>query len=192
MAKYTIPECPEISVNVRGKDSPTTRQRAMDRIIELMDADELPTELPDGLSREQLIEVKEESHETSDTNEAEEDAVVKAVRELNNLANLKIKVQELHQAAIIARKDLGILFIDTPIEQEPDQFKELLKGMPVVAPATSLSKLKGSFKILKDFAVASVNYKEAKIKAESARAVLDKALQFSDTEPKLKISPDSK
>jgi hypothetical protein len=176
MAKYTIAECPEISVTVRGKDSPATRQRALDKIIELMDADELPTELPDGLSSEQLIEVKED-HEASDTNEAEEDAVIKAVRELNNLANLKIKVQELHQAAIIARKDLDILFTDTPIEQEPDQFKELVKG---------------SFKILKDFAVASVNYKEAKIKAESARAVLDEALQFSDAEPKPKSSADSK
>ncbi|MBV9389009.1 MAG: hypothetical protein JOZ78_21545 [Chroococcidiopsidaceae cyanobacterium CP_BM_ER_R8_30] len=168
MAKYTIAECPEFSVTVRGKDSPATRQRAMDKIIELMDTDELPTELPDGLSSEQLIEVKEGDIDAENADAAEEDAVIRAVRELNNLANLKIKVQELHQSAIKARKDLDILFIDTPIEQEPDQFKELLKG---------------SFKVLKDFATASANYKEAKIKAENARTVIDTALQLQDTEP---------
>ena len=167
MATYTIAECPEINVTVRGKDSPTTRQRALDKIIDLMDTDELPTELPDGLSSEQLIEVKEESNNTSETDEAE-DAVVKAVRELNNLANLKIKIQELHQAAVKARKDLDILFKETPLEQEPEQLKELLKG---------------SFKILKEFAVASVNYKEAKTQAENARVVLDEALQLNDTKP---------
>ena len=169
MAKYTIAECPEFSVTVRGKDSPATRQRAMDKIMDLMDTDELPTELLDGLSSEQLIEVKEEASDAEkDADTAEEDAVIRAVRELNNLANLKIKVQELHQAAVKARKDLDILFTDTPIEQEQDQFKELLKG---------------SFKVLKDFAVASVNYKEAKIKAENARTVLDTALQLHASEP---------
>jgi hypothetical protein len=176
MATYTIAECPEISVTVRGKDSPPTRQKALDKIIELMDSDELPTELPNGLSAEQLIEVKEESNKTSDTDEAEEDAVIKAVRELNNLASLKLKVQELYPAAIKARKDLGILFTDAPIEQELDQLKELLKG---------------SFKILKDFAVASVSYKEAKIKAENACAVLDQALQFNDPKPKPESSTES-
>ncbi len=177
MATYTIAECPEISVTVRGKDSPTVRQKALDKIIELMDAEELPTELPDGLSAEQLIEVQEQPNNNSDisTNEAEEDAVVKAVRELNNLASLKIKVGELHQSAVKARKDLGVLFTDAPIEQEVDQLKDLLKG---------------SFKILKDFAAASASYKEAKIKAENARAVLDEALQFNETKPKLESSTD--
>ena len=176
MATYTIAECPEISVTVRGKDSPTVRQKALDKIIELMDAEELPTELPDGLSAEQLIEVKEQPNNNEvNTNEAEEDAVVKAVRELNNLASLKIKVEELHQSAVKARKDLGVLFTDAPIEQEVDQLKDLLKG---------------SFKILKDFAAASASYKEAKINAENARAVLDEALQFNETKPKSESSTD--
>ena len=176
MATYTIAECPEISVTVRGKDSSTVRQKALDKIIELMDAEELPTELPDGLSAEQLIEVKEQPNNSDiNTNEAEEDAVVKAVRELNNLANLKIKVEELHQVAVKARKDLGILFTDAPIEQEVDQLKDLLKS---------------SFKILKDFAAASASYKEAKINAENARAVLDEALQFNETKSKSEFSTD--
>ncbi len=175
MATYTIAECPEISVTVRGKDSPTTRQKALDKIIELMDSEKLPTELPDGLSAQQLIELKEQPNHTSDTDEAEEDDIIKAVRELNNLASLKLKVQELHPAAVKARKDLSILFTDTPIEQDVDQLKESLKG---------------NFKILKDFAVASVNYKEAKIKAENACAVLDQALQFNDPQPKSESSTD--
>lgn len=176
MATYTIAECPEINVTVRGKDSPTVRQKALDKIIELMDSDELPTELQEGLSAEQLVEIKEQPNNDSDTDEAEE-GVIKAVRELNNLASLKIKLQEIYPAAVKARKDLELLFIDTPIEQEVDQLKELLKG---------------SFKILKDFAVASVNYKEAKTKAENARTVLDEALQFNDTKPKSESSTNSK
>jgi hypothetical protein len=96
MATYTIAECPEINVTVRGKDSPTVRQKALDKIIELMDSDELPTELPEGLSAEQLVEIKEQPNNDSDTDEAEE-GVIKAVRELNNLASLKIKLQEIYQ-----------------------------------------------------------------------------------------------
>lgn len=172
MAKYTIAECPEISISVRGKDSLTTREKALDKIMQLIDNDELPTELPEGLSSEQLIEVKDESNEPIDS-EIEEDVVVRAVRELNNLANLKIKLQELHQAAIKVRKDLDVLFIDTPIELEPDQFKE---------------NIKISFKILKDFAIVLINYKDAKNKAENARIVLDKALQLNNTQTKITSS----
>lgn len=175
MATYTIAECPQFNITVRGKDSPTVRQKALDKIMDLMDSDELPTELPDGLSAEQLIEVKEQPNNDSDTDEAEEDAIIKAVRELNNLASLKIKLQEIYPAAVKARKDLELLFTDTPIDQEADQLKELLKG---------------TFKILKDFAVASVNYKEAKTKAENARAVLDEALQWNDIKPKSESSTD--
>ncbi len=174
MARYTIAECPEISISVRGRDSLTTRERALDKIMQLIDNDELPTELPEGLSSEQLIEVKE-SNEHIDS-EIEEDVVVRAVRELNNLANLKIKLQELHQAAIKVRKDLDILFIDTPIELEPEQFKE---------------NIKSSFKILKDFAVVLINYKDAKNKAENARIVLDEALQLNNTQPKITSSTKS-
>jgi len=174
VARYTIAECPEISISVRGRDSLTTRERALDKIMQLIDNDELPTELPEGLSSEQLIEVKE-SNEHIDS-EIEEDVVVRAVRELNNLANLKIKLQELHQAAIKVRKDLDILFIDTPIELEPEQFKE---------------NIKSSFKILKDFAVVLINYKDAKNKAENARIVLDEALQLNNTQPKITSSTKS-
>lgn len=174
MARYTIAECPEISISVRGRDSLTTRERALDKIMQLIDNDELPTELPEGLSSEQLIEVKE-SNEHIDS-EIEEDVVVRAVRELNNLANLKIKLQELHQAAIKVRKDLDVLFIDTPIELEPEQFKE---------------NIKSSFKILKDFAVVLINYKDAKNKAENARIVLDEALQLNNTQPKITSSTKS-
>ncbi len=174
MARYTIAECPEISISVRGRDSLTTRERALDKIMQLIDNDELPTELPEGLSSEQLIEVKE-SNEHIDS-EIEEDVVVRAVRELNNLANLKIKLQELHQAAIKVRKDWDILFIDTPIELEPEQFKE---------------NIKSSFKILKDFAVVLINYKDAKNKAENARIVLDEALQLNNTQPKITSSTKS-
>ena len=55
MATYTLADAPEITVSVRGKDSPNKRDQAMDKILEMLELGELPTELLDGLSAEQLI-----------------------------------------------------------------------------------------------------------------------------------------
>jgi len=49
------PSGSEITVSVRGKDSSTTRNKALDKIAEMLGSGELTTELPNGLSTEQLI-----------------------------------------------------------------------------------------------------------------------------------------
>lgn len=154
MVQYTLAQSPEIVINVPGKDSAKAREKAMDQLVELMDAGELPTELEDGFSPQQLIEVKEPKLDTS----SEEDAITQAVQVLNHLATLKLKVQESRNEALEIRKGLDILFSDEPVNEE------------------EVTKLKEGFKVLKSYAQANLRYREARSQAENARQILDQAL----------------
>lgn len=158
MVKYTLVQSPDIILNVTGKDSAKAREKAMDQLMELMEAGKLPTELEEGFSPQQLIEVKETSVESS----SDEDAISQAVQILSNLATLKLKVQESRTEALEIRKAVDVLFSDESVSEE------------------EITRLKEGFKILKNFAQANLRYQEAKSKAQEARQVLDKALQSSD------------
>jgi len=50
MATYTLTEAPELIVSVRGKDSLNTRNKALEKITEMVNSGELSTELPNGLN----------------------------------------------------------------------------------------------------------------------------------------------
>ncbi|AKG20934.1 hypothetical protein [Calothrix sp. 336/3] len=154
MPQYTLPQCPEIVLTVPGKDSAKAREKAMDQLMQLMDEGKLPTELEDGFSSEQLVEVKEVSMDTTG-----EDAITQAVQILNNLATLKLKVQESRGEALEVRKAVDILFSDQSVTEE------------------EITRLKEGFKVLKNFAQANLRYQEARAKAEQARQVLDQALK---------------
>lgn len=167
MATYTLAEVPEVKVSVQGKDSPTTRQKAIDKIVEMSKSGDL-AELPSDLSTDQLILSEAPPQPTDSEDEDEEDPLVVAVRELNKFSPLKIKTQKLKQAALGSRRNIDVLFTEEPIEQDLDQLEETLKG---------------SFKTLKEFAVALVEYRKAKSGAEKARIILDEALQLSFSAP---------
>lgn len=156
MAQYTFAQAPEVILTVPGKDSAKARDKAMDRLMELIDTGELPIDLSEGFSPQQLIEVKEQP--MSDTATSNEDAITEAVQLLSNLATLKLKVQESRTEALEVRKAVDILFTDNSVSEE------------------EIARLKEGFKILKNFASANLRYQEAKAKAEQARAVLDRAL----------------
>jgi soluble cytochrome b562 len=158
MAKYTLAQAPEVILNVSGKDSAKAREKAMDRLMELIDSGELPTDLAEGFSSQQLIEVKEQP---MDNPSSDEDAITQAVQILNNLATLKLKVQESRTEALEIRKAVDVLFSDKSVSDE------------------EITRLKEGFKVLKTFAQANVRYQEAKAKAEEARKVLDEALKSS-------------
>lgn len=155
MVQYTLAQSPEIILTVPGKDSAKARDKAMDQLMELMEADKLPTELEEGFGPQQLIEVKEP---TTD-NTSGEDAITQAVQILSNLATLKLKVQETRVEALEIRKAVDVLFSDNSVTEE------------------EITRLKEGFKVLKTFAQANIRYQEAKIKAEQARQVLDQALK---------------
>jgi hypothetical protein len=160
MVQYTLAQSPEVVIAVPGKDSPKAREKAMAQLVEMMDAGQLEAELEDGFSPQQFIEVKELPMPTA--NEAE-DAITQAVQVLNNLATLKVKMQELRAEAMKVRSQVDILFTEEPVSEE------------------EISSLREGFKVLKNFAQYNLRYQEAKSQAHNAREVLDKALQSTDT-----------
>ncbi|MFM7408476.1 MAG: hypothetical protein ACKO3K_17930 [Cuspidothrix sp.] len=155
MVQYSLAQSPEIILTVPGKDSPKARDKAMDQLMELMDAGELPTELEEGFGPQQLIEVKEPTTDTSNR----EDEITQAVQILSNLASLKLKVQESRTEALEIRKAIDVLFSDKSVTEE------------------EIAYLKEGFKVLKNFAQANLRYQEARSKAEQARHILDQALK---------------
>lgn len=162
MVRYTLPQSPEIILTVKGKDSAKAREEAMDKLMELMDAGQLPTDLKEGFGPKQFVEVKEMEDAASES----EDAITEAVQILSNLASLKLKVMESREEALKIRAAIDILFTDEPVNAE------------------EISSLKDGFKVLKNFAQAQVRYRDARSKAESARAILDEALQSPEPENK--------
>lgn len=177
MVKYTLTQSPSVVLTVPGKDSPKARDKAMDQLIELIEAGEAPADLSDGFSPHQFIEVKDqlptpmppEPEPVTDVvtapnppSQNAEDAVTQAVQVLSNLANLKLKVQTSRTEAMKVRAQVDGLFSDDPVDE------------------AELEQLKEGFKLLKTFAQANLRYRDARVQAEQARDVLDQALSFSD------------
>lgn len=161
MVQYTLAQAPEVILTVPGKDSAKAREKAMDQLMEQMDTGKLPTDLAEGFSPQQLIEVKEPP--MTDAASSDEDAITQAVQTLSTLATLKLKVQESRTEALEVRKAVDVLFTDKSVSEE------------------EISRLKEGFKVLKTFAGANLRYQEARSKAEQARAILDQALKSPET-----------
>lgn len=164
MVQYTFAQAPEVILTVPGKNSAKARDKAMDQLVELMDAGKAPSDLSEGLGSQELIEVKDPENIIT-TNE---DAVTQAVQLLNSLATLKLKVQELRTEALQVRDQIDILFSDESVSED------------------EIARLKEGFKVLKAFAQANLRYREARSQAEEARALLDNALQ----PPSSQLKPD--
>jgi hypothetical protein len=148
-------------LTVAGKDSPKAREKAMTDLMELMDSGKLYTDLADGFSPDQFIEVRELS-----MSEDREDPITQAVQVLNNLATLKIKVQELRSDAMQVRSQIDILFSDEIVSEE------------------QINSIKEGFKTLKSFAQLNMKFLDARSQAENARQVLDEALKSPNSEVK--------
>ncbi|BBC23811.1 hypothetical protein [Pseudanabaena sp. ABRG5-3] len=161
MVRYTLAQSPEVVLTVAGKDSPKARDKAMAELIELMDSGKLDTDLADGFSPDQFIEVRELS-----MSEDREDPITQAVQILNNLATLKIKVQELRSDAMQVRSQIDILFSDEIVSEE------------------QINSIKEGFKTLKNFAQLNMKFLDARSQAENARQVLDEALKSPNSEAK--------
>jgi soluble cytochrome b562 len=160
MVQYTLAQSPEIRLTVSGKDSAKARDKAMDQLVELMEAGELPTDLSEGFGPHQFIEVKELPLVSSD----DEDAVTQAVQVLSNLANLKLRVQTSRAEAMKIRAIIDTLFTDEVVDE------------------AEINELKEGFKVLKTYAQANLRYREARAQAEEARIVLDQALKSPESE----------
>jgi len=157
MVQYTLAQSPEVNLPVRGKDSPKAREKAMDQLVELMDNGTLPTTLADGFDPQDLIVV--DPPEPADAVRQQEEEVVEAVQVLNQLATLKVKMQDSRDSALEVWRLVDLLFSDDPISEE------------------QVSRLKEGFKVLKSFAQNNLRFREARTEAEQARQVLDAALK---------------
>jgi len=175
MVQYTLAQSPDVILTVSGKDSPKAREKAMDQLLELMDAGKLPTDLSEGFGPHQFIEVKEQPHLS---NAADEDAITQAVQILSNLAALKLKAQESRTEALKVRAKIDILFTDEVVSEE------------------EINSLKEGFKVLKTYAQTNLRFREARIQAAEARVVLDRALSTGEPEamptPKMAAESDTK
>lgn len=156
MVQYTLAEHPDVIINVDGKDSRKSREKAMNRLVEMMDNDELPSNLPNGFGPDQFVEVKEM---TGPIANVQDDEVTQAIQLLSNLASLKLKTQELKQDALKVRQQVDLLFDDQPISE------------------AEVASLKEGFKVLKTFAQSNIRYRQAREQAEVARQILDAALE---------------
>lgn len=165
MVQYTLVQSPETIFTVSGKDSAKAREKAMDQLMQFMDAGKLPTELADGFSPQQFIEVKDPTISTA----SDDDAITQAVQVLSNLATLKLKLQDSRTEALQVRAKIDVLFNDEPVDE------------------AEIVSLKEGFKALKTYAQANLKYREARAQAEQARSVLDQAL--SGSEPETKAEP---
>ncbi|NJL45870.1 MAG: hypothetical protein HC922_09450 [Leptolyngbyaceae cyanobacterium SM2_3_12] len=156
MVQYTLAQSPDVVFTVPGKDSAKAREKAMDQLMAMLDEGELTTSLADGFSAQQLVEVK--PMPPSEVVQQNEDAVVQAIQVLNQLATLKVKVQDSRTEALQVRALVDLLFTDEPLDE------------------AQLTELKEGFKVLKSFAQSNLRFREARSQAEEARRVLDEAL----------------
>ena len=99
MVQYSLAQSPEVILTVSGKDSAKAREKAMDQLMELMDAGKLPTNLAEGFSPSQLIKVKELETDVA----SDEDAVTLESLSLKGIDN----VQKVHKAVSGARLHLA-------------------------------------------------------------------------------------
>jgi hypothetical protein len=160
MVKYTLKEDPEVVIEVSGKDSAKSRDKAMDKLMKLLNEEQLNTNLEDGFGPDDFIEVRENyASNSSSSSSSDDDEIVEAVQILNNFATLKLKTQESKQEALEIRALVDMLFSDDPIAE------------------AEVTQLKEGFKVLKTFAQANIKYREAKSQAETARKTLDRALK---------------
>ena len=157
MVQYTLAQSPEVVIPVPGKDSKKARDKAMDHLVSLMDEGKLPTSLSDGFDPQQFITVQDPA--PTPAVQRDEDAVTEAVQILSQLATLKVKTQSSRTDALKVRELVDLLFTDQPITDE------------------QIASLKDGFKTLKQFAQSNLRYRDARSQAESARSVLDSALQ---------------
>jgi hypothetical protein len=88
-----------------------------------------------------------------------EDKLIDAVKVLSKLAKSRQTVQDLHGNSLEAYRHIDILFGKDKISKEDFQM------------------IQASLKVIKDFGLANLRYKEALIDAEKARSIVDQALE---------------
>jgi hypothetical protein len=156
MPQYTTAYCPELLFKVPGADSGKTRYKAIQQIAFLLNEAQLKIKLPEGFSTKQLIEITK--HDLMSENE---NKIAEAVKIISKLSTAKQTTQELHEKAFQIRGKIDALFSNQVLKKQ------------------DFDEIENSLKVLKNFAMANLRYKEALLEAEKARCLLDEALKLS-------------
>ena len=155
MAYYVAPQCPELLLKASNQSQRKARYKATQQLTKLINEGHLAVKLPNGFSTRRLIEITEK-----DLMSENENQVTEAVKVLSKLSSAKQKVQELHEQSLKAHQSIESLFNSKRLTKEEFQ------------------NIEESLKVVKNFAIANLRYKEALTKAQEARYILDKALEI--------------
>lgn len=155
MPQYTIPYCPELLFEVPGADSDNARYKATQQIVFLINEGQLKIKLPEGFSTRKLIEITKQ-----DLMAENEHKIIEAVKIISKLSAAKQITQELHEQALQTRGTIDALFSNQALTKK------------------DFDDIESKLKILKNFAIANLRYKEALFEAEKARRILDEALKL--------------
>ncbi|MFB2920416.1 hypothetical protein [Aerosakkonema funiforme] len=161
MPQYSLAEDPSIILDIPGKnDTKKSREAAIEKLLEMMDAGEVDIDLKDGFGPDELILIKapiKQGASYPQEKTEETDTIAQAVQVLTQFATLRQKVEELRPAAQEARAQIDLLFEGNVSVEQIQQIKEGLKS-------------------LKGFAQNNIQLREALPEAEEARKTLDEAM----------------
>ncbi|MBW4629905.1 MAG: hypothetical protein KME49_31445 [Brasilonema octagenarum HA4186-MV1] len=157
MPQYTILYCPELLLKVPGTDSDKSRYKAIQIISLLLNEGQLKVKLPEGFSTRQLIEITKQ-----DLMAENEYKITEAVKIISKLSAAKQTTQELHEQALQTRGKIDVLFGNQVLTKQ------------------DFDDIENNLKIIKNFAIANLRYKEALCEAEKARRILDETLKLSE------------
>lgn len=157
MSLYTTPQNPEFIFNVRGSNRDKATFQALQQLVSLINQGTLKSEKFKGFNSKNFIEIVEK-----DLMANNEDKLIDAVKVLSKLAKSRQAVQDLHENSLEAYGYIDILFRKDRISEEDFQV------------------IQDSLKIIKEFGLANLRYKEALIDAEKARLIVDQALEAAN------------
>ncbi|MBD2213993.1 hypothetical protein H6G27_29615 [Nostoc linckia FACHB-104] len=155
MPQYTIAYCPELLFKVSGADSHSARYKATQQIAFLLNEGQLKINLPEGFSSRQLIEITNQ-----DLMAENEHKVIEAVKVISKLSAAKQTIQQIHKQALQTRTKIDALFGNEVLTKQ------------------DFDEIESNLKVLKNFAIANLRYKEALSEADKARRLLDEALKL--------------
>lgn len=157
MPLYTTPQYPEFIFNVRSSNRDKATFQALQQLVDLINQGTLDSGKSKRFNSKSFIGLTEK-----DLMAHNEDKLIDAVKVLSKLATSRQVVQDLHEKSLEAYRYIDILFRKDKISKEDFQI------------------IQDSLKVIKEFGLANLRYKEARIDAEEARLIVDQALEVDD------------
>lgn len=157
MSLYTTPQYPEFIFNVRGSNRDKATFQALQQLVSLINQGALDSGRFRKFNSKSFIKLTEKDLMAND-----EDKLINAVKILSKLARSKQIVQDLHKKSLEAYKYIDILFGKDKISKEDFQM------------------IQDSLKVIKEFGLANLSYKEALMDAEKARLIVNQALEIAN------------